>query len=147
MLTTIVLAVSYLNTLAMSGPNDFSQNAEIMRSHVIQKCNFMLSMWVEVGYTMEGVARAHAAHREELQLHNFAAQLGHALEPINLSFLAQFVALRHEYFPPTEPQLPLPRLHIAPHRGFPNGMIRMLVAQTHPNPMSRVPLLAWRFYV
>ena len=37
---------------------------------------------------MEGVARAHAAHREELQLHNFAAQLGHALEPVHLCFLA-----------------------------------------------------------
>jgi hypothetical protein len=96
---------------------------------------------------MEGVARAHAAHREELQLHNFAAQLGHALEPIHLSFLAQFVALRHEDLSSTEPQLALPRLHIAPHRSFPDGMIRMLAAQAHPNPMSRVPLFARRFYV
>jgi hypothetical protein len=37
---------------------------------------------------MESVARAHAAHREELQLHNFATQFGHALEPVHLSFLA-----------------------------------------------------------
>ena len=51
---------------------------------------------------MEGVARAHAAHGEELQLHNFAAQPGHALEPIHLSFLAQLITLRHEYFPPAE---------------------------------------------
>jgi hypothetical protein len=26
-------------------------------------------------------------------------------------------------------------------------MIRMFAAQAHPNPMSRMPLLAWRFYV
>ena len=77
---------------------------------------------------MEGVARAHAAHGEELQLHNFAAQLGHALEPIHLSFLAQLVALGHEHFPSAEPQLSLPHLHIAPNGSFPDGMIRMLAA-------------------
>jgi len=78
-----------------------------------------------------------------MQLHNFAAQLGHAFEPVHLSFLAQFVALRHEHFPPTEPQLSLPHLHIATHRSFPDGVIRMLAAQAHPDPMSRMPLLAW----
>jgi hypothetical protein len=51
---------------------------------------------------VKGVARAHAAHGEELQLHNFAAQLGHALKPVHLSFLAQLVALRHEHFPSAE---------------------------------------------
>jgi hypothetical protein len=92
---------------------------------------------------MEGVARAHATHSEELKLHNFAAQLGHALEPIHLSFLAKLITLRHENFPAAEPQLPLPLLHIAPYRGFPNGTIRMLVAQPHPDPMSSMTLFAW----
>ena len=75
---------------------------------------------------VEGIARAHAAHREEVQLAHFAAQYGHALEPIHLRFLAQLVALRHEYFPPAESQLSLPQPHIAPHRSFPDGVIRML---------------------
>ena len=94
---------------------------------------------------MKGIAGSHAAHREELQLHNLATQPGHALEPIHLSFLAQLVALRHEFFPAAEPQLPLPHLHIAPHRSFPDGMIRMLAAQAHPDPVSRMPLLARSF--
>ena len=64
---------------------------------------------------------------------------------VHLSFLAHLVALRHEYFLPAEPGLSLPRLHIAPHSSFPDGIIRVLAAQAHPDPMSRVPLLAWRF--
>ena len=42
---------------------------------------------VRIG-SMEGVATAHAAHGEELQLAHLAAQDGHALKPIHLSFLA-----------------------------------------------------------
>ena len=65
--------------------------------------------------------RRGAWHREELQLHNFVSQLGHALEPIHLSFLVQFITLRHEHFPPAQPQFSLPHLHITPHRSFPKG--------------------------
>ncbi len=96
---------------------------------------------------MEGIARTHAAHREERQLHNFAAQLGHALEPVHLSFLAQLVTLRYGNSPPTEPHLPLPHLYMAPHRGFPDGIIWMLVPQPYSNPMGRMPLLARCFYI
>jgi hypothetical protein len=32
--------------------------------------------------------------------------------------------------------------HIATHRSLPNGVFRMLLAQTHPDPVSRMPLLA-----
>jgi hypothetical protein len=57
---------------------------------------------------VEGIARAHAAHGEKLQLARFAARYGHGFEPIHLRFLAQLVALRHKHFLPAESQLPLP---------------------------------------
>ena len=91
---------------------------------------------------VEGIARAHAAHGEKLQLARFAAQYGHGFEPIHLRFLAQLVALRHEHFPPAESQLSLPLPHIAPHCGFTDRVLRMLLAQPHPDPMSRMPLFA-----
>ena len=50
--------------------------------------------------------------------------------------------LRPEHFPPPEPQLPLRFLLITPHGRFSDGVLRMLVAQTHPDPMCRMPLLA-----
>ncbi len=75
-------------------------------------------------------------------LRDFAAQYGHGFEPIHLRFLAQLVALRHEHFPPAESQLPLPLPHIAPYRRFPDRVLRMLLAQPHPDPMSRMSLLA-----
>jgi putative transposase len=87
---------------------------------------------------VKGIPITHAPHGEELQLDNLAAQLGHALEPIHLCFLAQFVALRHEHFSPAEPQLSLPLLHIAPHRSLPTGCSRSAsernVDRLHRNP-------------
>src|SRR5450756_2346221 len=82
------------------------------------------------------------ALRARQTAYHWRGLLGDALEPIHLRFQAQFVALRHEHFPSAEPQLPLTHRHVTPHRSFPNGIVRMLVAQAHPDPMSRVPLLA-----
>jgi len=53
--------------------------------------------------SVESIARPHAAHREELQLRGFAAQLDHRLKPIHLAFLAPVVALRHEHLLAAEP--------------------------------------------
>ena len=97
--------------------------------------------------SMERVARPHAAHREDLQFARFAAQLGKCLEPIDLSFLAPVVALRHEHFPATESQLLFTQPHVSPHSGLTDRVLAMLLAQPCPDPMCRVPLLARRLPV
>ena len=74
---------------------------------------------------MVGVAGCHAAHREELQLAGFAAQFHHRLEPVDLRFPAQFVALWHANYAAAQPKLLFAPLHIAAHRRLRDRVLRL----------------------
>jgi hypothetical protein len=94
-----------------------------------------------------GVAGCHAAHREKLQLAEFAAQLHHRLEPVDLRFLAQFVALWHARHAAVQPKLLFAPLHIAAHRRFGDWVLRLLLHQPRPDAMRSVPLFPRRLPV
>src|SRR5687767_14561535 len=89
---------------------------------------------------MKRVPRSHAAHREHLQLANFAAQLCRRFEPIDLAFLSPGVTLWNEHFPAIEPELLLTPLDVSPDRRLGNRMCGILLAQPHPNPVCGVSL-------
>src|ERR1700741_4685934 len=99
-------------------------------------------MWVG---PMKRVSRRHAAHCEELQLSRLAFHFYYRLEPVDLSLLAPVIALRHEHHPAASFLLPFP--HVLPHGDLGDRKLGMLLAQSRPNAMRRVPLLPRRLPV
>ncbi len=110
------------------------------------KCQFVrfqkrLLRGVRIG-PMKGATGGHRAHTELIRLAGLAIELSPALVPIYLRFAAKLIGLRHKDLMPGKAHGDLALSDIGAHRRLCDIDQRQLPAQTHPNPMGRVALLA-----
>ena len=84
----------------------------------------------------------HRAHGELPDLAALAADLGDRFVPIDLSFLAPGINLRHERLAHDETHLPLAMTHIPAHARLRHSRFGPLLANPLEDAMRGVPLLA-----
>src|SRR5450631_811345 len=93
---------------------------------------------------MKARATGHAAHTEDKNLLPFAFDLRPRFVPVDLALLPKSVRLRNKDFCTQQSQSNLPLPYVLAHRRLLHRHCRQLGAQTTPNTMRRMSLLAWR---
>src|SRR5665213_1365942 len=96
---------------------------------------------------VKGRPRGHRAHAEHVHLATLTIELNPAFVPIHLRLAAELIGLRYENLMPNKARGDLALSDIAAHRRLRDFDQRHLSAQTHPDPMRRVALLARRLAI
>src|SRR5205814_7716809 len=85
----------------------------------------------------------HAAQAEHVCLAGLSVELDPAFVPIHLRLSTELIGLRHKDLVPQQAHGSLPGAHILTNRRLRYFGFRFLAAQSHPDPVRRVPLLSW----